>query len=157
MHDSVQYKHDKWAFRVYHCDSAGIGGDLEMQRVSDGLAVPKLMLEHFTGKTTDASGYITCELKYTPTSKEDVIVESIRDAPIGDMHFAKATGLTGKTLTVYVLAAEYNRADTIGNANSGGAGADPHTHALNSSTQAVMYNAYVSSGLGPVTISYKVA
>ena len=102
-----------------------------MQRVSDGLAVPKQQMDVFTGKTTGGgvnAGEITCELTYVPKSVYHIIIPPIMEDG-GNIVQAIPWSLTGKSLLIKVYDYRYDKPDTpTAGSNSGNAGADPHTH-----------------------------
>lgn len=108
-----------------------------MQRYSQGLAVPKQMLDSFAaGKTTGTGanvGEVTCELTYTPKSVNHVMPVQMQTPPVfgSDIVFGLPYTLTGKTLVLQVYQVEYYKANfNTSSENSGGAGADPHTHGI---------------------------
>lgn len=92
----------------------------------DGLEVPVTSTEYFAD-TLDANGQMDCALKYVPRSVNELTV-SIRS--LSQLQFYSAS-LSGKTVTVTIKRPQYDKPNTpIGTENSGGAGADPHSHAL---------------------------
>lgn len=128
-----------------------------MQRVSGGLAVPKDVLDIFTGKTT-TMGNVTCVLKYTPKSLNDIVVDWVYVVATGKWRIAQAVALAGKTVEVATEKFGYYKTDTpSGGANSGGAGADPHGHALTYTQEEVINGSPGNEALGPIRIHYTVA
>lgn len=102
-----------------------------MQRYSDGLAVPKDMMDVFSGETSDGSGNLALDLTYLPKSINDIIVPDGFDVSQGRRRVYMKTGLAGKVLTVKAIGMQYRKPTTpIDAANSGRVGADPHAHAL---------------------------
>lgn len=80
-----------------------------MQRVSDGLEVPKLMLDVFTGKVTGTgadTGKVVCDLTYQPKSIDHIITPIARDT--GEyLVLADVYALSGKELTLKICAYSY--------------------------------------------------
>lgn len=127
-----------------------------MQRYSDGLAVPKLKMDVFTGKTTGVFGHVTCELTYTPKSIHHISIPGTWGTTNWRNFYPFS--LVGKTLDIYVGKGQYYKADTpTGTVDSGGAGADPHSHAI-SHAQEDVFNAHASNELqGAICVHYVVA
>jgi len=128
-----------------------------MQRVSDGLAVPKLMLDTFDLFTTDAVGEITCNLTYTPKSLHHIIIPPIW---IGANVFVRGMpqSLTGKALTVRCYQDKYYKSDVVsGASNSGNAGADAHTHPIGLTLSELDGVLYTNKVLDVVRVNYTVA
>ena len=102
-----------------------------MQRYSDGLAVPKLMVDTFFDPVSDAAGFIYLTLTYMPKSIDHIVQPLGVDRAGGRVRFYVKSGLVGKVLELNLVKIGYEKTDTpTGNANSGGSGADPHGHAL---------------------------
>ena len=129
-----------------------------MQRISGGLAVPKLIIDVFTGKTTGTGadiGKITCTLTYFPKSIDDIVVTQITSA-VDEFYEGEVTGLTGKIIEITVKRIKFQRVNSIDTANSGGAGADPHTHNIVTNSYACFGSKVDSQLLDAVRVSYNV-
>ena len=101
-----------------------------MQRYSDGLPVPKQMVDVFSGETTDGGGNLTLSLTYKPKAIGDIIVPDGWSVGGKRRMFTKHS-LVGKVLTLTVQKLEYDKADSpTSSSNTGNTGADPHSHAL---------------------------
>ena len=127
-----------------------------MQRISDGLAVPKDMLDTFTRKTSNGAGVITCELTYTPQSIGHIDITSNR---IGlEQRVYVPTVLTGRSLEMTVYQHKYSKVVNVtGTANSGGSGADPHSHAINSAAANTVLGNVGLEAQPDILVHYKVA
>ena len=109
-----------------------------MQRVSNGLEVPKHTLDTFTGKTTfdmgPREGEIDCELTYVPKSINHIIVPPLL-AVAGFICNALVTGLSGKVLTLKVYVHDYLKTTVMEDAaaacNGSGGAASHGKHTLN--------------------------
>ena len=129
-----------------------------MQRISDGLAVPKHMTEVFSGKTTDANGLFTCDLKYVPQSVQHVLISQRNSDIVQSQRFYAPRTVAGNVLTVFVRKLTYmESANATGGANSGGAGADPHTHTITKTSISVATPECQLEAQAPVTVHYQVA
>lgn len=118
----------------------------------DGVKVPETIIEYFSG-TTNASGYLDCTLAYTPTSAFEITV-SVRG---GSGYYFYGCTLSGKVLSVYIGKYVYEKADTPSqNANSGGAGADPHGHVIGHTTTDVA-TALTNGDAVTFSVNYKPA
>ena len=132
-----------------------------MQRVSGGLAVPKQMLDIFTGKTTGVGaniGLVECDLTYLPKGIDNVFVATIITMAPGNIAHPELISLVGKQLTIKVSEYWYAKANTpIDGANSGGAGADPHDHTLNFTATECEALPVSGRNVEAIRVSYNVA
>ena len=129
-----------------------------MQRYSGGLAVPKNMVETFSGKTSDNFGVVVCGLQYTPMSLDHVVVSDGEDVASSSLRKYKKISIVGCTLEFYVKKLEYLEASVItGGSAGGGTGADPHTHAVSRTWEELGYTTQSLEPQSPITIYYKVA
>lgn len=127
-----------------------------MQRYSDGLKVPNLMMDVFTGKVSDGAGDISCALRYTPKDINHIIIPPVKDA-LDRMLTLLPHALVGKTLTVRTYQDVYEKVDTpTGTGNSGGAGADPHSHTISTTWANVTSSTATARTLGAVQVHYTV-
>lgn len=131
-----------------------------MQRYSDGLAVPKMMMDTFVGKTTGTGadvGKVWCELTYLPKNLDHIIVPPIVSVS-GLLVESVLLTLSGKTLEMWLVKHVYDKADTpTGIANSGGAGADPHSHAISHTQTDVLPLVLDNEALNTIRVHYTVA
>jgi len=128
-----------------------------MQRVSDGLAVPKNQIDLFTGKTTDVFGKFTCNLKYTPKSIHHITVP-VAAAPSGALRWYHKDAIAGNILTLIAIQQLYEKTDNpTGASNSGNAGADTHTHAISHSVTPVSSDIADMEVQGSIIVIYEVA
>jgi len=128
-----------------------------MQRISGGLKVPKLMMDMFRGESSNAAGNVTLELTYVPKSVYDIIIPLAWSSTLLTYVIVDPASLAGKTLTAVVYKHMYHKADTpTGAQNSGGAGADPHSHALAYTSTIVATEIALSVALGTVRVHYEV-
>lgn len=129
-----------------------------MHRVSDGLAVPRNVIESFSGKTTSAAGVIYCDLKYTPKSINHIIVTFPGHVVGLETYRAQVMGLTGRQVMILISRYRYEKADSpTGGANSGGAGADPHAHGLSFTVTYVAYQGVDTELMPTIPVMYEIA
>ena len=128
-----------------------------MQRYAQGLEVPKIKIDSFTGKTTGATGYFDVNLTYTPKSINNVLV--YMQNSVTKLRLGVPTILTGKTLRINVFGYGYYKITSLTTTaeNSGGAGADPHDHALSQALTSCDLQAKTSELQDPLTVHYEVA
>ena len=131
-----------------------------MQRYSDGLAVPKLMIDTFPGKTTGTgadAGKVWCELTYTPKDTDHIIVPPI--ISVGGLCVsAEFFAISGKTLEMWIFKDTYDKADTpTQSVNSGAAGGDPHNHAITYTQTDVCPLLLDNQALNTIRVHYTVA
>lgn len=131
-----------------------------MQRISDGLAVPKQKMDVFSGKTTGVgadAGKVTLDLTYVPKDISHIIIPPIFD-DAGLLVVGSPYSLTGKTLVIKVYGGKYYKTDTpTAGSNSGGAGADPHTHDLTFTRNFVEWLLWSNTALAAIRVDYTVA
>jgi len=128
-----------------------------MNRYSQGLKVPLIQVDSFTGKSADGAGNITLNLTHTPISIDDVSV-TVGENNVGSaIRFYLKVSLTGKALVIHVIALTYGKANTpISADNSGGAGADPHTHTLAYTVTACANYSVAIEAQNTITVVYAV-
>lgn len=129
-----------------------------MQRVSDGLDVPKHQTDIFSGKVTSAvQGDFVCELTYTPKGVNNIFMA----IPWGaGYRLLRIYSLVGKTLTIIVDKLQYEKTDTpTGSTDAAGGGAvgEPHGHALSYTNTLLTGVRSTNDTLPPVAIHYEVA
>ena len=129
-----------------------------MQRISDGLAVPRQMIDTFTGKTSNVLALVQCVLTYTPKSMDDILVPDGFESTLFGRRVYKKDTLTGNILSLLVKKYKYSKADSpVVVGNSGGAGADPHSHNLTYTVTEVDLGSAGNEAQGPIVVEYKVA
>lgn len=128
-----------------------------MQRYAQGLEVPKQQIDYFDGKTSSAIGEIVLDLTYVPKALKKIIV-GVGTGLAGVPRFYNKNAVTGKQLQIFAGKLTYMKpASPIGNANSGGAGADPHSHTLTLNTDDADHATANNELQGTITVSYEVA
>jgi len=99
-----------------------------MQRYSGGTKVPRMQIESFINKLTGGgTGEVVVSLKYTPKSLGH-IAASLPYVAANSNHVVQVTSLSGKDVTLTFFEYKYYHAAATVAVNSGGAGADPHSH-----------------------------
>lgn len=122
-----------------------------MQRYSSGVKVPNFKIDVFTGKTTTASGYITCVLTYVPHSLNDILIGSAMTRKISKI------SLTGKDLLLRVYRLIYDKTDTPTAVDVGSAGAGAnHSHGLAYTPTSVDFYLALNELQNPITVHYTV-
>lgn len=126
-----------------------------MQRYSGGLKVPNHATDKFTGETSTAAGEVTVTLTHPPKSKETVVVAQGFSGT--SPRFYRIKTLTGNVLTVEVKKLSYLRANTpTDTGNSGGAGADPHSHVIGFTSLECASNYCPNEAQGTITVVYPI-
>lgn len=134
------------------------------QRVSDGLEVPKLMMDTFAGKTTEGpgvdAGKVYCDLTYVPKSIGHILTPLVQTI-IGYIAPVRVDALSGKTVTLRVYAYVYYKTISVDPADGAcdGSGWFPShgSHDLYYSYKGCDLSAYPNIALDPIRISYTVA
>ena len=134
-----------------------------MQRISEGMAVPKQQLDMFSGKVTGTgarTGEVDCELLYLPKGIEYILTPSVHSVG-GFVLPVDVIGLVGKTVTlkvyIYVYYKTISAANAIGACDGSGGGPSHGSHALSHSYWACGLAAYDNEALDPIRINYTVA
>ena len=134
-----------------------------MQRVSDGLAVPKQQMDMFTGKVTGTGARLAevdCELMYVPKSIDYILVPIIRTLT-GYLMNASVKSLVGKTVTLEILINTYHKTTSLANASgacNGSGGAPSHgTHAIGYTNVGCGWGGIGDVALDVIRIQYTVA
>jgi len=135
-----------------------------MQRISDGLAVPKQQMDTFTGKTTFGPGArigeVDCDLTYIPKSKNHVLVPVIQ-TPTGFMLNAEVKALSGKLVTLKVYLPAYEKAADMNNAaaacNGSGGAASHGKHVLSYTYIGCPQATVANQALEVIRVNYTVA
>lgn len=134
-----------------------------MQRISDGLEVPRQMLDKFTGKSCGSGvnlGEVECELTYLPKSINHILVPTVR-ATSGYIMNTVVQSLAGNVVTLLVLMNTYYKTTSLGNAaaacnGSGGAGSHG-THGIGLTYKSCGFGAIGGLALDVIRIQYTVA
>ena len=129
-----------------------------MQRYSDGLAVPKNMIDRFPALTSDGAGDIAVALTYVPKSIDDIMVPVGWNAALDGVRPYRKHLLTGRVLTLRVMRIRYDKAAAVtGGENGGGTGADPHTHTIGNTTEEVAVGVKINETQSTIVVMYPVA
>lgn len=125
-----------------------------MDRYSQGVKLPSMKIEVFTGKTTGATGAITVTLKHVPKSLGHITAELPYDASEAHRH-VRVMASVGKLVMVMFFDYQYIAPAVINSSNSGNAGGDPHAHTFSTSTDDLVVTV-VNTGLIPsFTLTYE--
>lgn len=107
-----------------------------MQRVSNGLPVPKQYVDTFAGEITGTGahiGEVECDLTYLPQDIDHIIVPMVMSLA-GGLAGAEVMSLSGNKVTIRLSEDGYYRTSSICNANhacDGSGGAPSHgNHSL---------------------------
>lgn len=129
-----------------------------MQRISDGLPVPKLMMDVFTGKITNPFGRITLDLTYTPKSINDIILGNGAPLTLNKLRYYIKETLAGKTLIIRTYSKTYIEAFGYSDpSSSGSGGADPHNHNIQNRVVETSLHGIANETQKPIAVHYTVA
>lgn len=129
-----------------------------MKRISNGQIVPKHQMEFFTGKTASAFGVFDCVLTYTPKSINHIMCAQPMNLA-GAPRMYKMMSLVGNTLTIDVYKRIYDKVNTptgTTDAAGGGAVAEPHGHAITTTSTDVGVISVTNEDQGTVVLNYDI-
>jgi len=132
-----------------------------MQRYSDGLKVPAQYTEYFAGETSNGSGKITLNLRYTPRSLNDIIVGVGLDVSSNRPRFYSKSTLVGKVFEIYAMKFRYYKSETTtgaAGAQCAGGGAGTHgTHTVGRAVTDLPSYAAASEAQQPIVVTYPIS
>jgi len=131
-----------------------------MQRVSDGLAVPKMKQDIFSGLTTSGFGKVDCELTYTPKSIDEIFPSMVEDVDDSFMQIVQVVSLVGNVVRLAIRQLNYLGVSPnfTGDASTGNSGAaEPHNHTITTVACDVSQGYLRNRALYPLRVMYTVA